>query len=271
MSHEAAPSATAEQSVEQVESPYVEKAQVWKDQINTNDVQRGAAQEELDGLQAQPVESRDHARIRVLEKTLRHANKEQSVINAELHNAPDNLMRAERQVFQNFVKDVEGNVVSSPEKLIAGFDDKRASLTESIAELRDEIRSKQRAYGLNTIKAYEHKELGSKMKELNKHNDQLRQLNDAWISLGGEKVDAAREMVAVKKTYDSLPVSEGLAEIRSSQNQEEETPESVDDAQASSPNDSSTGSYQLELEAPMQNREHPDPIAETQAISDLLI
>lgn len=128
----------------------------------------------------------------------------------------------------NFMAGVEGNATSSPERLISGFDAKRNKLTESIADLQDQVNREQHARSLNTIRAYKDSSLGPKMQELSELNDQLKELDETWIGIGGDKLDDAREMIAVKQAYDSLEAAETPVEEEEAGSDEVESSPTVE-------------------------------------------
>ncbi len=202
-------SSSSEKSVEQTSDfapEIVEKAQEYRDRILANETRRVDTKAELVGIDQNDPQRRTY------EKTLRQTDKEQSIINSELFNAEDNLARAENQVFVNFMDGVEGNKTSTPERVIAGFDNKRSDLTASIDEANISIRKQMKARHLNTRGAYEDNLLGSQMKDRDELVAHLNDLNEAWTSIGGDKVDKAREMVAIKNAYDQLPEDSQNAE-----------------------------------------------------------
>ncbi len=164
----------------------------------------------------------------LVERELRQTEKEQSRFNHELLNADNNLLRTERQLYDKFIEESESKEEQlDPEEVIAKYDDKFASLTASVAELDKYIEERRMSYHLNTKRAYEDVVLGPKMRERDAIKEELNQVQESWLQLGGGAVDKAREMVAVKRAYDLLNeqasqegVGNGRSEAEGTDNQE---------------------------------------------------
>ena len=192
----------------------IEKAQLYKDKVSNNKKERLNAESLIKTINQEYKEQRAQNEVlnderirdrRDAEKILRQTDKSDSVVRSELLNADDNLMRAERQLFNEFMNGVEGiNSKSSPERVIGVFDDKFANLEASISEANTYIEEHRKAYGLNTRRAYEDPILGPKMQERDELQKELTLTRAAWVKIGGEGVEKAREMLSIKRAFDLL-------------------------------------------------------------------
>lgn len=169
-------------------------------------------------------------------RDLRQIDKDKSYIKAELLDAPENLLRAERTAYRKFTSlagegltyKVDGLTyksklkkneaseafakdVSSPEEFVAKCQSVRDKLRADVDKLQTEIHAKQKAYNLNTMVASKDSIIGPKMKELEKQTKKLGELDAIWSLVGGADIDAAREMVKVKEAYDWIATNEQRA------------------------------------------------------------
>ena len=185
--------------IEDFNPDIIEKAQNYMVRVSEYEKDLSDGQTELSTMDANDPDRP------LVQRKIRQAEKEQSIVNAELKNADDNLLRAERRLYNEFIKDDSSDTArSTPEMVIGAYDDKFARLEASIAEANTYIEEHRKAYGLNTMRAYEDPVLGPKMKERDSLNKELDGAKEAWLAIGGAEVDKAREMVAVKQAFDQL-------------------------------------------------------------------